>query len=635
MNVAQARPGGSAVPRDLRMDAFSGWVNLRDRSDPAVIRSQTHAARKAGDPLLLKGPEGWIAFHGRLDDRASLARTLGVANAAATADVELVRLAFAKWEEHAPEHLLGDFAMAAWNEREKSLWLAADVSGINTVYSWRQGDRLYFATSLRDLLQEFPAPIDLNEEYIADCLAMNLEDNDATPYQNIRKVAAGTCVATTVGRERVVRYHQYDPERRIRLANDNEYVEAAWELLQQAVRDRTRDMDSVHILGSSGLDSAAVAAATAAVRSEPFDYITAIPDLALPTIPLRPTQSNEQHLVEVMAHAFPAMRPTFVAPAADQNWDPGWLEYIQGNYAPHRSSSHVAWFHNACRTAAQLGAHTFLGGAGGNMTLTWDGWRRLPRLFLSGHCGEVTRELLKGCGGNPRRFAGLTWRELIRPLLGPRYNYRSLERYAGLRREAVDDLGVLSRMQATGNDPSFVRSLDHRVWRLQTLLRGRARRTELTNMHRSLYGLTHSTPLLDQRLVEFCLAIPEDQYLRNGNFRWLARRLLRAGGVPPAIAENRSFGYQHPEWFAHLIESRPAMRDQIARLRSSPLASRLIDTDRLERLLDAWPKNPIAAERLRVELGSVLAGGMAVGAFVHWAEAGVRARSAAAGQIRD
>jgi asparagine synthase (glutamine-hydrolysing) len=635
MNVAQARPGSPLVHRDLRSDSFFGWVNLRDSGDPAVIRSHHETRRQAGDPLMLQGPEGWVAFLGRLDARADLARTLGVQNEPATPDVELVRLAFAKWQENAPQHLLGDFAIAAWHEREKRLWLAADVTGINTVYTWRTGDRLYFATSLRDLLRESPAPIDLSEAYIADCLAMNLADDDATPYRHIHKVAAGTCVATTEGSQKVVRYHQFNLERRIRLANENEYVEAAWELLQQAVRDRTRGLDTVHIMGSSGLDSAAVAAATAAVRSEPFAYITAIPDLALPTIPLRPNQQNEQHLVEVMAAAFPLMRPTFVAPAADQNWDPGWPEYLQANYAPHRSSSHVAWFHHACRTAAQLGAHTFLGGGGGNMTLTWDGWRRLPRLFLRGHCGEVTRELLQACGGSPRRFAGLTWRELIRPLLGPRYDYRSLERYAALRPQAVDDLGVLHRMQATGNDPSFVRSLDHRVWRLQALLRGRARRTELTNMHRSLYGLTHSMPLLDQRLVEFCLAIPEDQYLRNGNFRWLARRLLLAAGVPPAVAENRSFGYQHPEWFAHLTESRPAMRDQIARLRSSPLASRLIDTDRLERLLDAWPKNPIAAERLRIELGSVLAGGVAVGAFVHWAETGLRARSAAAGQIRD
>jgi asparagine synthase (glutamine-hydrolysing) len=71
------------------------------------------------------------------------------------------------------------------------------------------------------------------------------------------------------------------------------------------------------------------------------------------------------------------------------------------------------------------------------------------------------------------------------------------------------------------------------------------------------------------------------------------------------------------------------MRAQVARLRSSPLANRLIDTERLDRILDAWPTDTVAAERRRGELGSVLAAGLAVGAFVVWAESGLRARRAA------
>lgn len=621
-DVTMARPD-----TDARADSFSGWVNLRDSGERGVIRYQT---RKTGDSLVVANPDGgWIALRGRLDGRASLARALGVQNESATPDVELVRLALQKWKEKAPQHLIGDFAIAAWSEGDKQLLLAADVAGLNTVYSWRSGDRLYFATCLRELLRMSTAPVELNEQYIADCLAMNLDDNDATPYRGIRKVAAGTCITITAGREQTVESHRYDPERRIRLANDHEYVEAAWDLLQQAVRDRVRGMDTVYILGSSGLDSAAVASATAAVCNRPIEYVTAIPDLTLPTIPLHPTQKNERHLVEALARAFPAIRTTFVPPAADQNWDPNWPEFIEANHAPHRGPMNMAWFHNACRTAAQLGATTHLGGAAGNMTLTWEGWRMLPGLFSSGHFGQVARELLKGCGGSARRLAGLTWRELVRPLLGPRYDYRSLERYAGLRRQAVDEFDLLNRMRATGNDPSFVRSLDSRCWRLHALLRGRARRPELTNMQGALYGMTQSAPLLDQRLAEFCLAIPEDQYLRNGTNRWLARRLLLAAGVPPAVAENRRFGYQHPEWFAHLTGTRAQMRAQVAQLRCSPLADRLIDTGRLDRILDAWPNHPIAAERLRGELGSVLTGALAVGAFVQWAENGRHTKCAA------
>lgn len=607
-------------------DSFWGWVNLRDSGERSVIRCET---RKTGGPWVVSTPDGWVALRGRLDDRANLARALGIRHEEATPDVELVRLALETWQGNAPRRLIGDFALAVWSERDKQLLLAADVSGLNTVYSWRSGERLYFATCLRELLRQSLAPVELNEQYIADCIAMNLDDNNATPYRNVRKVAAGTCVTVTADRERVVESHRYDPERRIRFGKDHEYAEAAWDLLQQAVRDRVRGMNTIYIMGSSGLDSAAVASATAAVCNRPIEYITAIPDLRLPTIPLHPTQKNERHLVEALAHAFPAIQPTFVAPAADQNWEPSWPEFIEANQAPHRGAMHVAWFHNACRTVARLGATTHLGGAAGNITLTWEGWRRLPNLFSSGHVGEVARELVKGCGGSARRLAGLTWRELVRPLLGPRYDYRSLERYAGLRRQAVDEFDILNRMRATGNDPSFIRSLDSRRWRLDALLRGRARRPELTNMQDALYGLTQSAPLLDQRLVEFCLAIPEDQYLRNGTNRWLARRVLLAAGVPPAVAENRRFGYQHPEWFAHLTSVRAEMRAQVAQLRRSPLANRLIDTERLDRILDAWPRDPVAAERLRGDLGSVLAGGLAVGAFVQWAEDGRGAKGAA------
>jgi asparagine synthase (glutamine-hydrolysing) len=614
MHVTMA---SATARKGVRTAGFAGWVDL------------CGSGQGPDAPGLLRSSEGWLAFQGRLDDRAGLARRLGVADQVATPDAELVRLALAKWQDDALLHLLGDYAIAAWSEREKRLLLAADVAGLNTVYFWRSGDRVHVATCLRELLEQSAVPADLNEQYLVDCLAMNLTDNDATPYRSIRKVPAGSYVTITASRERTVAYHRYDPDRRLTLANDHEYVEAAWELLQQAVRDRLRGVDKVCILGSSGLDSASVAAATAAVSRKPFHFVTAIPDLALPTIPLHPTEKNEQHLVEVLAQAFPAMQATFVPPAADQNWDPAWLEPIQANLAPHRTAMSSAWFHSTFEMGAQLGASTYLGGAGGNLTLTWDGWRRLPARFRSGHFGEVGRELLLGCGGNPRRCAGLTWRELVRPLLGSRYNHRSLERYAGLRRSAVAEFDLLRRMQAAGNDLNFVRSLDSRLLRLHVIHQSRARRTELTNMHRAQYGLTHSTPLLDRRLTEFCLAIPEDQFLRDGNSRWLARRVLLGAGVPAAVAANRRFGYQHPEWFAHLTGSRPAMRAQVARLRSSPLANRLIDTERLDRILDAWPTDTVAAERRRGELGSVLAAGLAVGAFVFWAESGLRARRAA------
>jgi asparagine synthase (glutamine-hydrolysing) len=175
-------------------------------------------------------------------------------------------------------------------------------------------------------------------------------------------------------------------------------------------------------------------------------------------------------------------------------------------------------------------------------------------------------------------------------------------------------------MRAAGNDAGYVLAADSRLVRLRSLQRNRARRAETLNLMRALYGLDQWAPLLDLRLVDFCLAIPEDQYLRGGTSRWLARRLLRTAGAPRAVSENRLRGRQHPEWFGHLARSHASLPAQIDRLRRSPTASRLIDLERLDHVLGAWPSDAVTAERHRVTLQTLLAEALSAGAFIAWAE---------------
>jgi asparagine synthase (glutamine-hydrolysing) len=600
-----------------QIDSFFGSVNLRVSSGPRIFCPSSAFAA---------GPEGWTLFRGRLDGRAELASKLGVRNSSETPDAELVRLAIGKWEEAAPQHLLGDFAIAAWRESSRRLILAGDVTGIATVYFWRNGDQLSFATSLRDLLANFEVPTDLNQDYLVDCLSMNRTGDDATVYQSVKRVAAGSCIVLTAEHVHFAAQHRFDPHRHIQLSSDGEYMEAAWDLLRQAVADRTRSANTP-VLGSSGLDSACIAAAMAA-GGAPFPYLTAVPDPTLPTPSLHPLQKSEQHLVEVMAAALPQMQPRFFEPAVDRNWSPDWQEPLRQGCMPHRSPMQVAWLLGPSQHAATLGATSFLSGMGGNFTLTWDGWRQLPGMLRGGDVGTVARELLLGCDGRARRFAGLSWREVIKPLAGGQYWRRSLARYCGLRPQAVEEFRVLARMRERGTDPEFIGSLESRLFRIEALYRGRSRRPELTNMLEGMHGTLQTAPLLDQRLVDFCLAIPPGQYLRHGVNRWLARRLLVAHGVPAEVAENRRFGYQHPEWFAHLSQVRPAMSAQVAELRNNPTASRLLDLDRLERILRRWPADADTAERDRSELSSVVGATLAIGAFIRWAQSGIRVQQA-------
>gem|GEM_PF-2570643 len=127
----------------------------------------------------------------------------------------------------------------------------------------------------------------------------------------------------------------------------------------------------------------------------------------------------------------------------------------------------------------------------------------------------------------------------------------------------------------------------------------------------------------DVRVVDFCQSIPEDQFLRRGQTRWLARRLLRRAGAPPQITENTLRGAWCPEWFARMDRRRPGFDLEIALLRKSPAAARLLDLDRLERLVAQWPQTPDGLALLRPELDGVLTRALHVGAFIRWAEAPV------------
>ena len=58
-----------------------------------------------------------------------------------------------------------------------------------------------------------------------------------------------------------------------------------------------------------------------------------------------------------------------------------------------------------------------------------------------------------------------------------------------------------------------------------------ARRPTGLRRVRANFGIDIRTPAFDRRVVEFCIGIPQDQYLRKGRDRWLIRRAMQ-GRLP-------------------------------------------------------------------------------------------------------
>ncbi len=99
-----------------------------------------------------------------------------------------------------------------------------------------------------------------------------------------------------------------------------------------------------------------------------------------------------------------------------------------------------------------------------------------------------------------------------------------------------------------------------RLWALRRGDRGPHQKGVLAG-----WGIDVRDPTADRRLVEFCLAVPTDQFMRDGAPRALARRAL-ADRLPAAVLNAPTKGYQAADWHEGLTAARGELAAEVERL---------------------------------------------------------------------
>jgi asparagine synthase (glutamine-hydrolysing) len=96
-------------------------------------------------------------------------------------------------------------------------------------------------------------------------------------------------------------------------------------------------------------------------------------------------------------------------------------------------------------------------------------------------------------------------------------------------------------------------------------------------------------PAFDRRVVEFCIGIPEDQYLRKGRDRWLIRRAMNRR-LPNVVLANTKSGAQAADWFPRLTRERDHIAAELNRFAENSEICSIIDIPRLKRIVHEWPE---------------------------------------------
>jgi asparagine synthase (glutamine-hydrolysing) len=525
----------------------------------------------------------------RIDNRDELVSSLsiGTADGSRLSDSALLLHGCLAWGRGILERMIGDFAFALWDGRERTLLLARDTAGERPLH-YREGDGVFAFATMPLALARLPGMrFEVDEERMAEFVA------DIPPAGRGRSFLAGVAALepghwarVTSGGIAVERY--WEPSRRpLHFARREHYGEALREQIDAAVRRRLRR--SGGLVGSqlsSGLDSSTVATSAAlllAAKGEPLLAFTSAPREGFDGPVVAGRIADETAIAAATARLHSNIDHRVVRPSGASA-----LALFE---ASHRLSGqpvgHVCnniWWQAINEQAREAGVRVMLTGEMGNFTISAGlGVDTLADLAGSGAWRRWWREARA-----LRRRRDFSWPQLLNGSFGSRLPENLYARLRGRRPQLPAFVAeswrdpMRLRLDSAGWDIRPPRSAAQRRWKMLRMADpGNYRKRSLAE-----WGVEERDPTNDRRLVEFCFSLPPEALLDGGERRPALRRAL-AGRVPAAVLDQKLRGYQTPDWYEQI------RKDEIQALAraqaESGLAGSVIDLEAVDDAAQAWP----------------------------------------------
>lgn len=565
---------GSAQPRVSSLDSATFGIDLSVQ----LPEDRFDAQPMARDCAL-------IAADLRLDDREELAAAIGpaAADTEQMADSQLFALAWDKWDAASFGRLIGDFAIAVFCRRDRTLWLARSVGGNRPLFYARHPEAIAFASMAGALLIDPSLRRGFDRGRLAEGLVGLAPEDERSFFTGVQRVQPGHVVA--VRRESHRSEPIWSPAQGIlRLNDDREYVEAYRAVLDEAVRQRLRLAGGcIAAYLSAGFDSSAVAA-TAARLAAPGDEpisLTAAPRAGYDGPSVAGRVCDESSLAAGTA----AMHGMDHVVIRSRNPTLSHLAAQARTYQdPFRNVVNSDWDVVLRQAAQQRGATVLLTGDMGNQTLNAGGPEILADLIARGAWATWFREAWAALGVlSVRTIAARSFDRWV-PASWLRARRRRMMAGRSMAEESFvrrDWLGMLGPIEAKSS-PRFATDRERRWFLTRTFDPGNVRKGAFAET-----PIDVRDPLLDRRVIEFSLSLPPDRLFASGVASPLARQAL-ADRLPQAILRERIRGYQAADWHERL--TRQDMLSMIEEIASCSAAHELIDFARLRSAVDAWPQ---------------------------------------------
>lgn len=464
-------------------------------------------------------------------------------------DTEVILEAVSLWGlEKAVKRFIGMFAFGLWDKRERTLSLCRDRLGIKPLFYSMTGDAFVFGSELKAMLAYPEMKPEINPDALAAYFRHNYVPQPHCIFRDYHKVSPGTIVTFDTNTSRVdtaaywnlediwtrpssgQRFH-LDPE------DAADHLEA---LLNDAVGRRMIADVPLGAFLSGGIDSSTVAALMQAQSSTPIKTFC---------IGFEDSRFNEADHARAIANHLGTDHTELVVTPDDllesvrlvpEYWD-----------EPFADSSQIPTL-AVCAMARKDVTVSLSGDGGDELFLGYEryNWIRLWNKLSTIPLGA--RKLLSRAGS---RLPAWAWQLIGSKGLKYRWrlsgvesrDFKAFYQYLVSHHKTPEDFVIGAKEPGTAFNAPFNMngSIRHQAAYLD--LKQYIPDDILTKLDRTsmAVSLEARVPLLDHRVVEFAASLPDDYKIRDGENKWLLRKVLERH-VPRQLFEREKKGFAVP-----------------------------------------------------------------------------------------
>jgi asparagine synthase (glutamine-hydrolysing) len=498
----------------------------------------------------------WTVFNGEIYNFPELRPELAARGHRfyTNTDTEVIVHLYEEMGAECVQKLRGMFAFALWDDRRGCLLIARDRLGKKPLhYALHQG-RLYFASEIKSILAVAPELAEINRAALMQYLYLGYIPDPATAFAGIRKLPPGNLLEFERGQLRIRKYWDLPEYSTHQPKSEEECLEELEWRLAEAVKIRLISDVPLGAMLSGGTDSSTVVALMARASSKPVKTFS---------IGSRNSDFDESKYARLVSQKFGTehhellLDPDVVG-TVDKLTHSLEEPFGDSSMLPTYFVSCLARQHVTVALSGDGGDELFAGYERYGMHERREKFANVPQGLRRFYRKHLFPLVPKGMRGRQLSYnLSLSWRERYAdemcfvpafereiPLLSPEFRATIAE--------SGDPQDILLQYfeQAPARDPiSQMLYVDTKTYLVEDILTKVDRMSMLTSLEARV-------PILDHLFVEWVTGLGPEWKMRNGEQKYIFRKLAERVGVPREVLYRPKQGFALPlvHWMRHELK---------------------------------------------------------------------------------